>query len=168
MLGSTGHDHFFLPVRQTIIPLELGDDGLFQFVDAAGGCISCEAISNSLYGCFLDVVRRLEIGFSEAKVHHVDPLCPHLLGARGNDKCGRWLGESGAARKIDAHALRLGPPAPLRAARSFNIFLVIGVTNAETSPPRSAISLTSRELRYEYFSWGIRNTVSISSDSFRF
>src|SRR4029453_319674 len=41
-------------------------------------------------------------------------------------------------------------------------------TNAHTSPPRRAISLTMRELRYVYSSFGMRKIVSTAASNFRF
>jgi len=55
---SLGDEDLLAGVRETIVPLQLGRHGIFQFVDPAGGGVLGEALADGLDGRLFDVLGR--------------------------------------------------------------------------------------------------------------
>lgn len=58
VLASAGDEDLLAGVRETIVPLQLGRHGIFQFVDPAGGGVLGEALADGLDGRLFDVLGR--------------------------------------------------------------------------------------------------------------
>src|SRR5574337_1963605 len=94
MFWAARYDDLCRAVRETVVALQLGDDGLLQLVDADGGRVPREPLSNGRNGRLLHVCRRLKIRLTEAEVHNIDSVRLHLLGNRRNSQRGRGTGRS--------------------------------------------------------------------------
>ena len=89
MFTPTGHDDLVALVFEVVVSLEFGDDRILELFRACGRRILGVAVEDGVYGGFLDVHRRVEIGFSGPETDNVQPLRPEFLFFCGYGQRGR-------------------------------------------------------------------------------
>ena len=78
LLGTIRNENLVSGVVESVLVLQLGDDGAAQVGIARHRRVARPVVVDSLLGCLLDVVGSIEVGFSHAEVDHIDALCLHL------------------------------------------------------------------------------------------
>ena len=90
LLATRPDDHLASGVVEMVLFLKLVDDGLAQIHISRNWRILREVVVDSFLSSLLDMIRRVEIGFTDAHVNHVDTLCLHLITLLRHSQRGRW------------------------------------------------------------------------------
>ena len=104
VLGPVRDDDLAHLGRQSMVPRIMVGHGLTQLGDAGGWRVVGFSRPDRLQGGFLDVHRRIEIGFSQGEVEDLQALGlqPLRLGSHGQRR--RWLDQSRPFCKLQRHA----------------------------------------------------------------
>ena len=81
LLGSVRTENLGRSVFQSVLVLEFVYNGLLQCGIAGNGAVAGVVFLYGAYGCFLDVVGGVEVGFAHAHVDYVHTLCLKLCAA---------------------------------------------------------------------------------------
>src|SRR6516164_2718450 len=181
MLASDG-SHALFPL---VVGIEIGGvtlhDGIAQFRRPAHRSVFGEVIVDGCDGRFFDVLRGGEMGFTGPKIDQVGAGGAQLLRLRDNRHGGgnldalKSIGEgrgelsSGCRHGLSLYVVGIPIIVPrFSASLRRRCSSTSSGTRPVRGPPKEAISRTMRELRYEYFSAGIMNTVSTPGSILRF
>src|SRR5579864_560379 len=155
------------------------NDRVLQLSRTADSRIPREIAVDGRDRSVFDVLRRRKMRLAHAKVDHVHARLAQLVGFCDHGHGGRDFDAVDAFGNFQSRG-SFGNGTHCFPAFSFRFSLYAGSsfslsrcstssgTRPLTSPPSRATSRTSRELRYEYCSAGIMNTVSRSVRSLRF
>ena len=81
-----------------VVACELGNDGVFELVDAIHIRVACEPALDRFDTGVADVCGRVEVGLTGTESDDIFALGFEACGAGGDGECGRWLDALDASR----------------------------------------------------------------------
>src|SRR5437867_818432 len=159
MLRAAGHENLGRVIAQSLFDGQLLGNGAFELLNAGGSGVFGKSGPDSGFCGRFDGLRGIPVRLARGEINDIDALRHHRF-RRGGDAEGRG-GDDASCAGRQLHGLCLRSRWQRRVATS-------GWRKSVTGPSSRATSLMILEVRYEYSSLGIKNTVSMVSSSLRF